>query len=276
MNIKEVLNLFENNLIHENIPDSMLTELMSNIGNVDSDIREKTTETICLLILNNKLTDIQVEKILYRSLKNLNIDLGNNDSDSVFLRSFSSLILASIVENDIKNKHFEKGIYNKIFNAAIFYYEKEQDIRGYILNKGWAHSIAHGSDLISICIESDFYLNTHNTTIMNLISNNLFKLTKDSLPYIDNEDERQVFIIESLLEKGLSDIDLINWINDIQVKLNQIDSEGVKYYRILKNITDMYETLYFRLKFKNQCKKTQLTIESKLEELFLKTYFKDI
>ncbi|WP_343109672.1 DUF2785 domain-containing protein, partial [Salmonella enterica] len=120
------------------------------------------------------------------------------------------------------------------------------------------------------------YLNTHNTTIMNLISNNLFKLTKDSLPYIDNEDERQVFIIESLLEKGLSDIDLINWINDIQVKLNQIDSEGVKYYRILKNITDMYETLYFRLKFKNQCKKTQLTIESKLEELFLKTYFKDI
>ena len=234
MDIKEVLKLFESNLLHENISDSVLSELMNNVGNTDSDIREKTTEIICLLILNNKLTDIQIDKILYISLRNLNINLGNDDSDSVFLRSFSSLILASIVENDIKSKTFERDTYNEIFNAAIFYYEKEQDIRGYIHNKGWAHSIAHGSDLIVACIKSDFYLKNYNSMVMNLISNNLFKLTKDSLPYIDDEDERQVFIIESLLETGFSDIDLSNWINDIQVKLNQLDYTGVKYYRAQK------------------------------------------
>lgn len=276
MDIKEVLKLFESNLLHENISDSVLSELMNNVGNTDSDIREKTTEIICLLILNNKLTDIQIDKILYMSLRNLNINLGNDDSDSVFLRSFSSLILASIVENDIKSKTFERDTYNEIFNAAIFYYEKEQDIRGYIHNKGWAHSIVHGSDLIVACIKSDFYLKNYNSMVMNLISNNLFKLTKDSLPYIDDEDERQVFIIESLLETGFSDIDLSNWINDIQVKLNQLDYTGVKYYRAQKNITDMFKTLYFRLKFNNQCERTRLTIESKLEEIFLKTYFKDI
>ena len=115
-------------ICYDNISDSVLSELMNNVGNTDSDIREKTTEIICLLILNNKLTDIQIDKILYMSLRNLNINLGNDDSDSVFLRSFSSLILASIVENDIKSKTFERDTYNEIFNAAIFIM-KEQDIR---------------------------------------------------------------------------------------------------------------------------------------------------
>lgn len=81
-------------------------------------------------------------------------------------------------------------------------------------NKGWAHSIAHGSDLIVACIKSDFYLKNYNSMVMNLISNNLFKLTKDSLPYLDDEDERQVFIIDSKLEE----IFLKTYFKDIEKK----------------------------------------------------------
>lgn len=60
------------------------------------------------------------------SLRNLNINLGNDDSDSVFLRSFSSLILASIVENDIKSKTLNEILTMKFLMQRFFIMKKSK------------------------------------------------------------------------------------------------------------------------------------------------------
>ena len=35
-----------------------------------------------------------------------------------------------------------------IFNWGIAYFFKKTDFRGYVKNKSWAHSVAHGSDFL--------------------------------------------------------------------------------------------------------------------------------
>ncbi|PTI84846.1 DUF2785 domain-containing protein, partial [Mammaliicoccus vitulinus] len=111
----------------------------------------------------------------------------------------------------------------------------------------------------------------YNRVILNLISKNLYKLTEDYSCYIDDEDERQIYIIEALLEKGLTDIDLSNWVNELLNDFNKSDHDDLIYFRIKKNITDFLKTLYFRLKFNQKCHLTQSEIERMFNDLYTKS-----
>lgn len=271
MCIEYLLNQLQNEMPKGTLSEESLDLLIDNIGNTDPYIREKNMDMIYLLITNHKLDDNQINKLLFHCLDTLKSDFKSYIEDHVFERSFSTLIIATIVEYYDTNDKLNKNIYSKILNQTIDYMTTEFDVRGYVRSKGWAHSIAHGSDLIVACVKSSKYLNRYNRVILNLISKNLYKLTEDYSCYIDDEDERQIYIIEALLEKGLTDIDLSNWINELLNDFNKSDYDDLIYFRIKKNITDFLKTLYFRLKFNQKCHLTQSEIERMFNELYTKS-----
>ena len=110
--------------------------------------------------------------------------------------------------------------------------------------------------------------------ILNVIAKKLYQLNTDLSCYIGDEDERQAFIIEALLEKRLTDQELSNWVSKLfvtvnQTDLNQSEEAYFSYFRIRKNIKGFLKTLYFRLKFNQKCQVTQDKIEEILNKLYL-------
>lgn len=75
--------------------------------------------------------------------------LGEAKSDSVFTRSFSSLVIAAILGKDKDMKLLPEDVFLRVFISSHTYLRQENDTRGYVEGKGWAHSIAHGADLLA-------------------------------------------------------------------------------------------------------------------------------
>ncbi|MBI0022415.1 DUF2785 domain-containing protein [Lactobacillus sp. W8172] len=70
------------------------------------------------------------------------------ENDAVFLRTFSALLGALILESDNDKPILTDSERQLLFDWSIRYLKEEKDFRGYVTNKGWAHSVAHGSDFL--------------------------------------------------------------------------------------------------------------------------------
>lgn len=143
--------------IHPKFTKERLTEeLLNNLGSPDTNIRERSLDILDTWIMKGNYNSKELLEIAHKVKENLLYGLGEVNSDSVFLRSFSALILGSIINFDeqcalgnIENREpfLTEDILMGFFNASLEYYRKERDVRGYIKTKEWAHSIAHGADL---------------------------------------------------------------------------------------------------------------------------------
>ena len=129
----------------------ILDEMIENIGTTDPVVRDQLIfSAFCKLIFDNFLEKEQLEYILNSLLKNRSLffDIENSTTDSVFTRSFTSLIFAAILEYDVTKQILDESIVRQVINASHDYMMNEQDLRGYVQDKGWAHAVAHGADLL--------------------------------------------------------------------------------------------------------------------------------
>lgn len=274
MTIEELIEKYKNKLPDKQVTEEEFKLMISNIGNPNANIREDNFDLIARLIISGKLDNHQMLQLLEHCEFVLS-SVNESDTEHLVLdRSFSALIIGIIVEYLEEHDQLPQDVYEKIINLAIDYMSKETDVRGYVQGIGWMHSVAHGSDLLATCVRSKYYSGDCVKVILKVIAKKLCQLNTDLSCYIDDEDERQAFIIEALLEKGLTDQELSNWISELFVKVNQTDlnqSEEIylSYFRIRKNIKDFLKTLYFRLIFNQKCQVTQDKIEEILNKLYL-------
>ena len=76
----------------------------------------------------------------------LTVGLGEQDTDSVFRRAFSVLVLAECIDRDNQEDLVPAGKLLEWGDRIASWYLREQDVRGYVPGKGWAHAVAHGAD----------------------------------------------------------------------------------------------------------------------------------
>ena len=131
-------------------------QFLEYLGSSDSQLREGSLEILGSWIERSSFSDEQLFDIANEMKENLLSGLGEQNTDSVFLRSFSALILGAIIgfDEDCTQHMIEdrkpfltKEIITDFFKTSLKFYKEERDIRGYIDIKEWAHSIAHGADL---------------------------------------------------------------------------------------------------------------------------------
>lgn len=133
----------------EHAVQPLTEELFSCIGSTDPELRD----TIGLEAFYNWLTlglynARDLRGFILRLVANLEKGIGELESDSVFLRSFSALWLVNIVSFNNEKQILEKEDIQPVLAAALDYFLAERDLRGKIPVKGWAHAIAHAADLL--------------------------------------------------------------------------------------------------------------------------------
>lgn len=84
----------------------------------------------------------------------LRVGLGQEDTDTVFRRSYSALLLASVVARDNTARVVHPGVVLRWADHALHWFLTERDLRGHTTTSGWAHAVAHGADLLDALARS--------------------------------------------------------------------------------------------------------------------------
>lgn len=177
----------------------------------------------------------QVEDLL----SNLDKGIGETDSDSVFLRSFSVLCLAEIIYRDNKKPMLDEELVRLLLDKGIWYLDAENDPRGYIPVKGWAHALAHTADLMLELGRNRFVEKDDLEKILQGIARKLKHST--NWVYIHGEDERLANAVMSIIQRNMASIDFLkNWFKSMTEpekswKGAYIDEGQVKAYHNVRN-----------------------------------------
>lgn len=198
MKLKSELTNFETTLQSSNL-DILIERMLDNIGSTDSELRDTLIySSFGKLIFENHLTINQMIHILEVCLRNLFIDIGQKESDSVFTRSYSSLVIVLVLKKDREKRFLSDDILKQTIADSIKYLKLEMDIRGYVVGKGWAHSIAHGADLLTESISHPNFNINLSSECLETVGQCLFKDSTIQSPYVDEEEERLIFAVEAL------------------------------------------------------------------------------
>lgn len=253
--------------IREKDLDPLIKKMMNHIGSPDSELRDTLIySTFGKLILEDYLTHQQMQYIIETCLNDqyLFLNIGVLNEDSVFTRSFSALTIALILAKDRETHFLSEDTLFTAIESSINYLVKEEDIRGYIEIKGWAHSIAHGADLLTAAIKHPLFPNRLANKCLYTIGVCLFKAGS----FIDEEEERLIDVIEALLDKGMEEAIIETWMltleSNLTIKLNQ-EGETLSFFRTKTNIHHFLKALYFRLLFRNSNRNNRNMIEAILE-----------
>jgi hypothetical protein len=264
--------------LHNYDVDSLIEKMLNHIGSTDPELRDTLIySTFAKLIMGDYLSPKQMEHIMEVCLDpyHLYFKIGEQETDTVFTRSFSVLVMALITEKDRLSHFLKRDILNQAFEASIDYLNREQDIRGFVKGKGWAHSTAHGADLLAEVITHPSFSIERFQKCLDTIKECLFKESAEGFPYMDDEGERLIFPIEAMLERGLDEDRLICWTSELYNELTDTQrKEGysLNFFRKRTNIIGFLRGLYFRLMYKNQCETLCRSLLSLLEQAHTQVY----
>lgn len=247
----------------------LIKSMLTHIGTPNSELRDQLIYgSFCQLSLNN-----QIEHKLYIELAKYGVSdaflfhgIGECGTDTVFTRSFTTLLLALILYKDNEENFLPQGILDKIKENMILYINAERDLRGFVPKKGWAHSIAHASDVVDELAKSK---KIDQESGLALLHSLLDKIYVHQSVYVHDEDERISNAIISFLHNGVSPEEVAALVRGMPSKLHEIKKqvEEENYWFLYANCKTFLKSLYFAINGRDELPTLQKEIESCLASL---------
>ncbi|MDA3808927.1 MAG: DUF2785 domain-containing protein [Spirochaetaceae bacterium] len=242
-------------------------DMLDHIGFPEYEFREVLIyQTFSNWILKKpQLSKSDLKEILRIGLdeNHLFFKIGDTNNNSVHTRTFSILLIPLLLINHREMNFLNKDEVLDIFKKVTRYFIEEKDLRGYLNETGWAHSVAHTADAfddLALCHEIGY------SELKQMLELFQAKICITNYVYIDEEDERIVSAIMSLLSRNIvPHKEICIWIKSFSHMKN---SEIIHYKDEMRtNIKNFLRSFYFRILDKNEMKKILLTLKEVLNEL---------
>lgn len=250
------------------ISNEFLDHMIKNIGSVDPVLRDELNySAFCKLINTNQFSKQQIEYILKELLNQelLMEDIENPVNDAIFTRSFTVLFFAAILHVDASTKIVDADLIRRTIDVSLQYLMKEQDLRGFVEKKGWAHAAAHGADLMDSIAKHPFSTEEDALKILN----NIHRLFSIASGFKDDEEERIARSFVTLSQHHRSESQLSAWLIDQAQALKEINNDTNKlqsYYSLLA-FKNFLKSAYFLLERENIHESMQDTIKQLVKEI---------
>ena len=247
--LKEKLSEIKNNnyeVPSDISPFDFALVMMKNIGSTDPELRDLLIHrVISSWIMNNVFTNEQLVELLNINMDNNHLfyKVGEEENDSVFMRSFCVLNVGTIIYTHRKNKFLSDDTIRLVKEKLIEYYLKEKDLRGHVDNKGWADSASHGADALDEVAQCDSINHNDLIDILKAIKS---KVCVNCYTYVDFEDERITTAAVSAINRNvLNHSEIADWIRSFK----DIPKTGEYHvdFRMIMNVRNFLRSLYFRL-----------------------------
>ncbi len=192
--------------------DDLTKTLFGYLGSTDPELRDDIAYIVYANWLKREMyTKDEIRDHINQLSNNLDAGIGELESDSVFLRTFSVLLLAEIVHNDNKKPLLDQEQIQALLTKALWYLDAEKDPRGHIPVKGWAHALAHTADLMLVLGKNRFIEKNDLERILQGIADKLIHST--NWIYIHGEDDRLANAVVTILQRDLATIEfLTTWL----------------------------------------------------------------
>ena len=228
-------------------------EMLPHLGSPDAELRDDLIySTLAAWILADQFEEDELKALLRQLLTadHLLYKLGESNTDSVFMRSFSVLLIPLILSWHRQRPFLMPYELRELKVKLIDYLEREQDLRGFVLEKdeagepkGWAHAVAHTADALDDLVRCK---EMGAEELLEIIEAIRQKAAEAKTVYVHAEDERMVTpVIAALGRKVLTPSDVQAWLVGF-VPLAQQKEPFPDCYRQAQNVKMFLRSLYFR------------------------------
>ncbi len=232
---------------------SRALEMLPHLGSPDAELRDDLIySTLATWILADQFEDDDLKTLLKQLLteEHLFYKLGETGTDSVFMRSFSVLLLPLILSRHRERPFLMPYELRELKVKLLDYLEREQDLRGFVLDedeagepKGWAHAVAHTADALDDLVQCKDMGSEELLEILEAIRR---KAAEPTVVFVYAEDERLVTpVIAALGRKVLKPAEVQSWLDGF-VPLAQQKEPFPNCYRQAQNVKGFLRSLYFR------------------------------
>jgi hypothetical protein len=226
-------------------------ELLSWLGSADAELRDEFAYRILAAwIEREQFQPDQLRDLIRQMLDNLHVGLGERDTDSVFLRSYSTLVLMEVVAFDNAHPFLRHDEVASVLDQVLEYLRKERDLRAWVDGPGWAHAVAHSADLLMMLARNLQLGGVELERLLDGIADRL--LEPSGLVFVQNEDERLAYAALNVLRRGLVTRSYMDrWLGRFLQPTGH-DSWRAVYESeiataIRANVTGFLRSLYFQL-----------------------------
>jgi len=251
--LKEKLQILAQNdfrLEESNDLSVLIPEMQFHIGSTDAFLRDNLIYRAFTrwILSENTISNVQLRDLLHKTIGEQYIfyNIGEQNTDTVFRRSFSILLLPLIITAHRSRSFLTQTEIHQVKEALFRYLREEKDRRRYVNNKGWAHTTAHAADALddlAQCSELD------EADLIDILEAIRTVISAQDTGYIQDEEERMVTAVISIINRSLvSDVKFVQWIRDfanLVLSINSIPQELI----IRANIKNFLQSLYFRLQW---------------------------
>lgn len=222
------------------IVDAMVT----HIGSPTSDVRELVYRSFCESIIENQLDHAVLKELMDYSLDHLlHKGIGENRTDTVFTRAFTTLLIDVIIYKDNEKDFLPTETVTRAKDAIVRYIDLEQDLRGYVPVKGWAHSVAHVADTCGELLKSE---KVDQKDYFKIIEPLLKKYCNAQTVFVHGEDDRVIKPVLTMLNKEVGIAELEAFVSEIpdNLKAQKEKLAPEVYWYVMANCKSLLKSLY--------------------------------
>ena len=243
--LKQLLTQIKANNYQTQIPaiDGIVADMLKYIGDIDPELRDELIYSIFWKwTVKGVLSAEQMKSMLSVCLDNdhLFFGLGEKNTDSVFTRTFSVLLVPLAMYMNQQNAFLSDAEALNIKETVLRYIRREKDFRGYVEGRGWAHAMAHAADALDDIAKLDCIGRDDLLEILDVVKE---KMSNRDWVYSCEEDERMTTAFMAVYRrKLLTDKDIADWLDSFRIIKNR---DVYDYFQQI-NQKNFLRSLYFR------------------------------
>ena len=225
----------------------LTAELTTMLGSTDAAVRDGTAYPALATWIERGVYDDLLVGLGDGMAAGLRVGIGETDTDTVFRRSFSVLLLAECLGRDNRRHLLSGGKVMEWGDRIASWYLRERDTRGYVPGKGWAHAIAHGADAIGVLARSPHFAGPELTVLLDVLADRVLMTGTGALTA--GEPDRMAAATMEVLRRNVVGLKVLEpWIARIAQSANPFGGgEDSDPYLAATNPQAFLRALYLQL-----------------------------
>lgn len=248
-------------------PFQFALEMLAHLGSIDSELRDDLIFSTLSTWIDRDLFDSEQLRHFLSVLTDqdhLFNGNGEENTDSVFARSFSALLLQPIIAAHRRAPFLIEDELQETLTRVLSYLDSERDLRGYDREKGWAHSVAHTADVLDELAKCK---ELGQPDLFRILQSIAGKVGTGNGVYSFEEDERLVTAVASILDRGvLKESHVDEWIAGL-VHITQTPEVLPETDYQFVNVKSFLRSLYFRILDREELEHICKTTRAALREI---------
>jgi hypothetical protein len=224
----------------------LTAELTTMLGDPDPYLRDEIALGTLVSWVFDGVYDDLLEGLGDGMVAGLAVGLGEQHTDTVFRRSFSALVLAACVERSNGGHAVPDEALLRWGDRLAGWFVREQDLRGFVPGKGWAHAVAHGADALGALAQSPSFGRLELTVLLDVVADRLLVPTTARL--VHGEDDRLAMATMSVLRRDLVPLEVLEpWVARLAGSACPVHGGPVDPFLVAGNVSAFLRALHLHL-----------------------------